>query len=97
MLISQNKIEKKNYKIVEYTDNTYSENYKNPGKYQITIACYDEELNRDFIQINLNVKKEKAKKKNFFARIGDFFKKIGQAIKNFFSFIKNKIINLFQR
>lgn len=95
MLISQNKIEKKNYKIVEYTDNTYSENYQNPGKYQVTIACYDENLNRDFIQINLNVKKEKAKKKNFFARIGDFFRKIGQAIKNFFDFIKNKIMNLF--
>ena len=96
MLVKENKIKNKQYKVVEYANDVYNKNYKKEGTYQVYLACYDEDYQKEYIKVNLNITKG-ISKTNFFTKIGKFFENLFKTIEKFFSNIINKVVNWFKK
>ncbi len=98
ILVSENKIKQKKYQIVEYCENTYILNYQNPGEYQITIACYNQDYNKEYIKVFLTIEKDNKKDdSSFIGKVTTFFKRLVSIINHFFSTIKRFFLNFFHR
>jgi hypothetical protein len=93
-LMDNGSIKKANYTSYQYITKGYDKNYNKIGCYNTQIVCFDNEGNRDFYLVKINV--ENPKNSNFFTRFYnsmiDFFKTLWEQISNLF---KN-IINFFK-
>lgn len=95
-LMESKQIKFKNYSIVEYANTLYNENYQKPGNYDVVIACYDENFNKEYINVNLTIRKNSNSSSGLLANIGHCFVKVIRSIKDFFIWIGKQIGNLFR-
>ena len=88
-------IKRMKYKKCEYITKDYQSNYNKLGSYDTQIVCFDEEGNRDFYLVKINVKYSQGS--NFFTRFYssmiNFFKTLWEHIKTLFY----KIVNFFKQ
>ena len=96
LLIKNNQIKQKDYKIIEYVNETYNDNYQNPGEYDIVIACYDQDYHKELINVKLSITKAKAQNTSFFGKIGGFFANIFSKIGDFFYWLWQMIVSWFK-
>ena len=83
-LISQTPLKNKNYQKVEFIDKNYSSNYEVPGEYETRVICIDENGNKEFYRIKVNILKQK---KNVFVLLADNFMAFISTIIEFFKYI----------
>lgn len=90
-LVDNGTIKPVKYTKYSYITKTYEENYSKKGIYDTQIVCYDENGNKDYYLVKIEVKE--VKQSNFFTRfyksMVDFFKNLLNQIKEFFSNIFN--------
>ncbi|MBE6143423.1 MAG: hypothetical protein E7177_05530 [Erysipelotrichaceae bacterium] len=94
-LMENGSIKRMKYKKCEYITKDYESNYNKLGSYDTQIVCFDEEGNRDFYLVKINVKYSQGS--NFFTRFYssmiNFFKTLWEHIKTLFY----KIVNFFKQ
>ena len=96
LLIDRNQMAYKKYKIVEYANEVYNENFQKAGEYDVLIACYDEDYNKELILVKLTITDAKTNI-NFFTQVKNFFTDIFENIKEFFEKAYNTVVSWFKR
>ena len=96
LLINSNQMTYKKYKVVEYANEVYNENFQKAGEYDVLIACYDEDYNKELILVKLTITEAK-NNTNFFTQVKNFFTDIFENIKEFFEKAYNTVVSWFKR
>lgn len=96
LLIDRNQMAYKKYKVVEYANEVYNENFQKAGEYDVLIACYDEDYNKELILVKLTITDAKTNI-NFFTQVKNFFTDIFENIKEFFEKAYNTVVSWFKR
>lgn len=96
LLINSNQMTYKKYKVVEYANEVYNENFQKAGEYDVLIACYDEDYNKELILVKLTITEAK-NNTNFFTQVKNFFTNIFENIKEFFEKAYNTVVSWFKR
>ena len=84
LLVRNNQVQYKKYRVIEYANEVYNENYQKAGTYEVVLSCYDEKYQKEYIKVNLNISKYPSKV-SFLTKVGKFFNDIFSWLRDFFS------------
>ena len=84
LLIRNNQVQYKKYRVIEYANEVYNENYQKVGTYEVVLSCYDEKYQKEYIKVNLNISKDPSKV-SFLTKVGKFFNDIFSWLRDFFN------------
>ena len=96
LLVRNNQVQYKKYRVIEYANEVYNENYQKVGTYEVVLSCYDEKYQKEYIKVNLNISKDPAKV-SFLTKVGKFFNDILSWLRDFFSSVFKNISKWFTK